>query len=134
MINPQSGVAIYRQLADLLRADIRSGKLRPAQTVPSERTLTQQYGISRDTVRSAMGVLRAEGLIVIRRGHGAQVKEPAPLQLLSPPPGSTVTTRMPTLQERGEYDIGEGVPIFWVVAPDGTATGYPGDRWELHLP
>lgn len=100
--------------------------------MPSERTLTQEYGLSRDTVRSAIGQLRAEGLVTMRRGRGAVVKEIPPRQVLTPPAGATVTTRMPTLEERAELGLGEGVPIFWVVTSDGSASGYPGDRWELY--
>ncbi len=47
MINPRSGVAVYRQLADLLRDDILSGRLRPGQPLPSEVTLQQRYGLAR---------------------------------------------------------------------------------------
>lgn len=133
VINPRSGVPIYRQLADQLRADIITGRLRPGQKLPSERTLIQTHGISRDTVRSALHLLKAEGQIVVRQGQGAFVKERVPAQLLVPPAGATVTARMPTPQERAELDIDEGVPVFWVVAADGSGTAYPGDRWELRL-
>lgn len=116
MIIPQPGGTIYRQLAAILRGDIISGRLHPGQVLPSERTMMQQHGVSRDTTRRATALLRAEGLVVVRRGHGLTVKEIPPRTRLDPPAGSVVTSRMPTEDEAAELSIGEGVPVFWVIA------------------
>jgi GntR family transcriptional regulator len=56
-------VALYQQLAALLREDITSGKLARDDLVPSESYLEQQYGVSRATVRRAIRHLREEGLV-----------------------------------------------------------------------
>jgi DNA-binding transcriptional regulator YhcF (GntR family) len=47
----------------------------PGNRLPSEATLQQQYGLARETVRRAVAVLRAEGLVVVHRGHGAVVSQ-----------------------------------------------------------
>jgi GntR family transcriptional regulator len=122
------------QLAARLRDDITSGRLEPGHRLPSETTLAQEYGLSRQTVRHAVGVLRAEGLVVAARGQGVFVREHAEVQDLVPAPGSTVTARMPTTQERTELDLDDGVPVFWVVGPDGAGEVFPGDRWRLRWP
>lgn len=122
------------QLAARLRDDIITGRLRPGQRLPSETTLQQEFGLARQTVRRAVGVLRAEGLVVVQRGQGVFVREHAEVQDLSPAPGSTVTARMPTAGERTEYDIDDGVPVFWVIGPDGSGGVYPADRWQLRWP
>jgi DNA-binding GntR family transcriptional regulator len=64
---------LYTQLADILREMITSGDLPPASPVPSESHLQQEQGVSRGTVRMAIGVLRDEGLVVTIGGRGTYV-------------------------------------------------------------
>jgi GntR family transcriptional regulator len=134
VITPQPGGAVYAQLAARLRDDILTGRLPPGQRLPSETTLQQQYGLARETVRRAVAVLRTEGLVVVRRGHGVVVREHPEVQDLTPAPGATVTARMPTTEERATHDIDDGVPVFWVINPDGAGYVYPADRWRLRWP
>ena len=68
---------LYAQLADLLREMITSGELQPRSTLPSESYLQQEQGVSRGTVRMAIGILRDEGLVITIGGHGTFVKEHA---------------------------------------------------------
>ncbi|HKN52570.1 MAG TPA: winged helix-turn-helix domain-containing protein, partial [Amycolatopsis sp.] len=58
-INMRSDRPAYKQLADLLRQQITTGELAPGAPVPSETTLMQRYGISRNTVRLAIQLLRS---------------------------------------------------------------------------
>jgi len=132
VINPQGG-PIFQQLAAILRRDIRAGRIRPGQRLPSETTLQQQHGVNRLTARAAVNVLRAEGLAELKRGHGVVVREPVELSDLRPPTGSTVAARMPTPEERAEYDIAIGVPVFSVVTPDGAVEIFPADRWVVPI-
>jgi DNA-binding GntR family transcriptional regulator len=73
-IEPISEIPIYRQLADILRAQIEAGELPPGGLVPSEQQLMGQHGIARDTVRAAIKVLRDEGLVVTAPGKGTFVR------------------------------------------------------------
>jgi GntR family transcriptional regulator len=73
-IDLRSTVPAYRQLADILTAQIASGELQPDSPVPSETTLVQQYGLARGTVRRAIEVLRDAGLVVTVQGRGTYVK------------------------------------------------------------
>ena len=70
VITPDREGAAYRQLASLLRDRICGGELEPGQRMPSEKDLHDEYGLARETVRRALAVLRAEGLIEIRHGRG----------------------------------------------------------------
>jgi DNA-binding FadR family transcriptional regulator len=133
MITPQPGIALYAQVAAELRKAIRSGRIPAGMPLPSERTLQQEYGVSRETVRHAVALLRSEGLVVVRQGHGVRVREQPELEELVPPAGSEVTARMPTAEERAELGIGEGVPILWILQPDGTARAYAADQWRIRL-
>ena len=61
------------------------------------------------------------------------VREPVPMDDLHVEPGWTVTTRMPTVEERQEHDIPDGVPVFVVLYPSGAGDIYPGDRYRLSV-
>lgn len=134
MINLRPDEPIYLQIAGYLREEIRSGRLRPGQVVPSERTLTQEFGVARETARKAHQLLRAEGLIERSRGQALTVRELTEIQDLTPPPGAVVTARMPSAQERNEMGLVEGVPLFVVTSDDGSAEVFPADRWRLRWP
>jgi DNA-binding GntR family transcriptional regulator len=69
---------LYVQLADILRQMITSGELPPRSLVPSESYLQQEHGVSRGTVRMAIGILREEGLVVTIAGRGTFVRERKP--------------------------------------------------------
>ncbi len=54
---------LYIQLAAVLRARIESGEIGHLEPLPSEDRLKGEFGISRDTVRRAVKLLRNEGLV-----------------------------------------------------------------------
>ena len=54
MLNPNSPIPLYHQLAEILQNRIRSGVYPPGEMIPSEIGLAKQYGIGRPTVRQAM--------------------------------------------------------------------------------
>ncbi|MDA3790469.1 MAG: GntR family transcriptional regulator, partial [Desulfobacula sp.] len=63
MLNPQSPIPLYHQLADIIMEWIQSGIYAPGQMIPSETGLAKKYGIGRPTVRQAMDTLVQKGLI-----------------------------------------------------------------------
>ncbi len=56
-------------LADQLRRHILKGVLTPGSLLPAERDLVSQTGLSRGSVREALRLLEAEGLVVTRPGR-----------------------------------------------------------------
>src|SRR5262249_25269776 len=74
----------YKQLADLLRQQIMTGELAPGAPVPSESMLMQSYGISRNTARLAMQLLRSEGHVITEHGRGTYVRERPQVRRLGP--------------------------------------------------
>lgn len=71
---------LIEQVADGLRQAIKTGELPPGGQVPSERALAEAHDVSRDTVRSAINLLTAEGLVTARSGRqGRRVREYRPL-------------------------------------------------------
>jgi GntR family transcriptional regulator len=71
----------YRIKQDLLAA-IEAGQLQPGARMPSERELTERYGVSRMTVRHAIGHLEQEGLVRRVQGKGSFVAPPKVEQTL----------------------------------------------------
>jgi GntR family transcriptional regulator len=71
-----SRLPLYRQIEERLRERIRNGELRPGAQVAPEPELMAEYGVSRATVRQALGGLIAAGLLEIRRGRGTYVTAP----------------------------------------------------------
>lgn len=130
-IDRDSGVPVWRQLADGLRAEIASGELAPGQVFPGEERLAQEHGLSRTSVRRAVMTLRSEGLIVVDPPRPTRVRE-RPDEVVVDIKSGTVRARMPTPAERREYGIGEGVPVL-VVEERDRARVYPGDRTAIRL-
>ena len=64
----------YAVLAAQLAAAIREGTYAPGDLLPSESELTQRFGVSRHTVRSALRSLFEKGLIISQRGRGSIVQ------------------------------------------------------------
>ncbi|MDJ0387135.1 FadR/GntR family transcriptional regulator [Roseomonas sp. E05] len=65
------------ELVRRLAAEIRAGRLRPGDRLPTEQALMRQAGVSRTVVREAVAALRAEGLVLTRQGVGAFVADPS---------------------------------------------------------
>lgn len=87
---------LYRQIADQLAELIRRGEFKPGDRLPSERDLSQQFGVSRASVREALIALEIDGLIDVRVGLGvfvnaapaarsqsAALAEPGPFEVLA---------------------------------------------------
>ncbi len=66
-------VALYLQLSQLLARAIESGEFATGQIIPSETQLQEQYGVSRMTVRLAIGELVNKGYVERMRGIGTVV-------------------------------------------------------------
>ncbi|MGW0663850.1 GntR family transcriptional regulator [Streptodolium elevatio] len=75
MPEPLSGdLPAYQEIADRLRARIVGGALGAGARLPSEQELRTLYGSSRETVRKALAILKAEGLVVSQHGRGVFVQ------------------------------------------------------------
>ena len=68
-----SAVPLYRQLFEILREEIVSGRLEADRRVATEFELMKRFSVSRTTVRQTIARLRKEGLISVHRGKGTFV-------------------------------------------------------------
>lgn len=73
----------YRQIADLLRRPISTGRWAAGDRLPSEAALVEHFGVARMTVRQAVQQLRAEGLVVSEHGRGVFVRTAPPVRRLA---------------------------------------------------
>lgn len=134
MIDFGSDRPVHRQLADIIRADIAAGRLKPGQALPSETRLMQQYELGRVAVRQALGVLRSEGLVVTVKREGSYVRPNTPATRVTIDGPAEITARMPSPNERKELEIPEGVPVFVIIQARKRQQILPADRTVLVWP
>lgn len=75
-MNPNSEVALYKQLAQILISRIQTEDLKPGDKLPTETELVEQYHVSRITVRAALKNLEEDGVLVRSQGKGTFVASP----------------------------------------------------------
>ncbi len=73
-INPESGIPIYRQLADIISAEIKSGTMPAGTKLPTVRDLAEETGVARGTVKRAYEELRRDGVVEMTQGRGTFAK------------------------------------------------------------
>jgi DNA-binding FadR family transcriptional regulator len=79
--SPQSAV---QYLLDSFNHELLSGSLRPGDQIPTEVELSEQFGVSRNTVREGVKILVAMGVLEIRRPVGTFVCEGFTEPMISP--------------------------------------------------
>lgn len=71
---------VYREIAEELRGQIRSGRYVHGDRIPGENVLMKRHGVARATARQALSVLINEGLAVAVRGSGIYVRTFRPVR------------------------------------------------------
>lgn len=96
-IDPASAMPRYAQIQDNLAELVEVGLLKAGDVLPSERDLSEMYGVSRLTVRQALQALTSRGLLHTQHGVGTFVLPPRPKANLAP----TVTGFSQRMREAG---------------------------------
>jgi GntR family transcriptional regulator len=68
ILNPHSGIPIYRQIVEQVRRMVASGQLQPGAALPSVRELAMSHAVNPMTVSKAYSLLETEGLLERNRG------------------------------------------------------------------
>jgi DNA-binding GntR family transcriptional regulator len=72
-VDRSSPIPLYFQVAEQIAEAIRKGELVPGDQLDSEVQIAEALGLSRPTIRQAIGHLVDRGMIVRRRGVGTQI-------------------------------------------------------------
>lgn len=75
-LDTASPVPVYYQLYEFLHAQLGAEPFPRGHKLPTERSIAEILGVSRQTVRQAFSRLEREGLIFRRQGDGTYVSEP----------------------------------------------------------
>lgn len=73
-IDPKLDIPIYRQLVDVIKANIQNGKIPPMTKLPTVRDLSDELGIARGTIKRSYDELEHLGIIEKIRGRGTDRK------------------------------------------------------------
>jgi len=74
IVDPNSGVPVYRQLMDQIKFHIAGGMLKPGNPLPSTRALSSQLGVNPMTISKAYSYLLLENVVERRPGRPLVVK------------------------------------------------------------
>jgi GntR family transcriptional regulator len=66
----------YEHLISLYRAEILAGRLKPGDTLPSAREISEQHGVSIPTAQKVAPALATQGLVSVSAGKRAVVISP----------------------------------------------------------
>jgi GntR family transcriptional regulator len=80
VLNPHSGIPLYRQLYEQVRRLVASGQLTPGTELPSIRELAVKHAINPMTVSKVYARLESEGVLERNRGKPMTVAKPARAQ------------------------------------------------------
>ena len=75
MVDPNSGVPVYRQLMDQIRFHIASGLLGPGDELPSTRSLSAELGVNPMTISKAYSYLERDGIVERRPGRPVVIRD-----------------------------------------------------------
>lgn len=101
VIDRTSPVPLYHQVMSLIEDAIHRGELGPGARLENEVELAQRLGISRPTLRAAIGQLVDRGMLIRRRGFGtvvAPVHVSRPIGVTSLYDDLTKADRLPTTE------------------------------------
>lgn len=119
----------YPDIVSELLSDLRRGRFRVGELLPSEAELCERFGTSRSTIRSAMAELDRLGLIERRQGAATRVLS------LEPPPtyvhSMTATGDLMQFAGPSRRRVREMIPIVADEALAKRLDGRPGRRWLL---
>lgn len=70
-----SGIALWRQIQQILEKEIARGVYQPGERLPTEFQMADRFGVNRHTVRRALAGLEEKGLLRVEQGRGTFVHE-----------------------------------------------------------
>ncbi|HEY3365394.1 MAG TPA: FadR/GntR family transcriptional regulator [Symbiobacteriaceae bacterium] len=65
---------IYQQIVEQITVMVKDGNLKPGDRLPAERSLAEEFGVSRAAVREALSALGMMGLLEVHQGEGTFIR------------------------------------------------------------
>lgn len=135
----RDGVSLYRQVAGLLRGKLEQGIWKVGDRLPALEALMAEYGVSRITLRQAIGLLEQDGLLQRGQGRGTFVTGDATSErwLMVPTEWSALIRHIDGLSghfvvledgpgtPRLQADEGHGASAYWQTRRVNYAEGVP---------
>lgn len=81
VVDPSSGVPVFRQVMDQVRFHIASGLLQPGDELPATRSLSAELGVNPMTISKAYNLLERDGVLQRRPGRPLVVRALDPEEL-----------------------------------------------------
>ncbi|MAU11567.1 MAG: hypothetical protein CL607_17215 [Anaerolineaceae bacterium] len=75
---------IVVDILDSVKQALLTDELKPGQRIPSETELMREFGVGRNSIREAMKMLQALGVVEVRRGDGTYVVDKPSLKNFQP--------------------------------------------------
>lgn len=75
MLELQRPDTLVERVVSAIRAEIDSGRLAAESRLPTEQQLAEQLNVSRSVVREAVAQLKADGVLIARRGLGSYISQ-----------------------------------------------------------
>ncbi|GAB1428811.1 hypothetical protein MASR2M17_22440 [Aminivibrio sp.] len=91
---------LHQDIVKYLLDDIKNGIYKVGEGLPSERDLMEEFNVGRPSIREALMQLSQMGIIEIRPGVRARVREPSVLPLLN---GMGNVVRLQLQNPRGKF-------------------------------
>jgi GntR family transcriptional repressor for pyruvate dehydrogenase complex len=76
--------SVVEEIVDAFRQDLLTGALQPGDRVPTEPELAERFHVGRGTVREAVKVLQALGVVTVDRADGTRIVTEPPPALIDP--------------------------------------------------
>ena len=122
VFKPISPKKISSQIAEQIRSLILAGEFSPGEKLPPERELAEMFGVSRPSVREALNMLAASGLVMSCQGGGTVVKS-----LVDIITGNPLSDLIKGEQERAldVIEVRKDIEHRLLCRTAGVARGYP---------
>lgn len=75
-LNELNKIPFYYQITEYLHDQIKKGDFNPGDSLPPERELCEQFGVSRGTIRQAINILAIKGFVRRKQGKGTVITHP----------------------------------------------------------
>jgi len=110
-INERKGIPLPKQIKEALLKDIKEGRIKPGEKIPSEEEIAEKFGVSRMTAREAVIELINEGYLYRLPGKGTFLKEDLSekKEILK----KTIVIKVPNLKNSFYYEIIGGAEIIF---------------------